>query len=716
MPEASPLAGAMRRVLLGDRIGQGSYAVVYKGRVEGHDETVAVKIIRRQKLANKRVLVNFEAETSILKQINHPHIVRLFDIIQTRDNFNLVMEFCALGDLSFFMRKRWSLGKNVPFVRSLFDQFPCPTNGGLHEVLVRHFLVQLASALEYLHAHNLIHRDIKPQNLLLKPPDSWTRSCGETNGSVLTELPILKVADFGFARFLATRSMAETLCGSPLYMAPEILRFEKYNGKADLWSVGAVTYELATGSPPFRAANYMELNRIIEKANDCINFPVGVNLSNDLKDLLRKLLRRVPDERIDFKDFFNHPAIHDKSEASVIDSDNFDANMYISEYLAHAASLESSMSDSHSRTQIPFQDVQNMDGNRADMETNLLTAFPHNQEDRGRAASKLDPSNRSNTYDPSRDSHSEYIIVDKSVVEAEAMEDGSETQARSGDRSASRDSRKRPSSIVYGMSPTTALAQALLRSSARLFGTRWDSRHVSTTPPSVHSNLLKVGSFPLSRRTSLQSESTLISEQHAMDEAERFATLGKAVLLCADTRYEEFNLKLSSDWDSKTKETVVQEALVLYFKALSFLHEATNFASKCWTPNKVISASPSLLSLVQWVQDKYNDAVEKAKVLRQFLQGDLRQGIPVVAERLLFDRAVSVTQRAAAQELSADYSSAELNYCFAAWLFSAISEPSMSGRNWKSEELEIVDRMMRKVRSRLAILRRRRSPSQSTSS
>lgn len=66
-------------------------------------------------------------------------------------------------------------------------------------------------------------------------------------------MPILKIADFGFARFLPSTSMAETLCGSPLYMAPEILRYEKYNAKADLWSVGAVLYEMVVGKPPFKA-------------------------------------------------------------------------------------------------------------------------------------------------------------------------------------------------------------------------------------------------------------------------------------------------------------------------------------------------------------------------------------------------------------------------------------------------------------------------------
>ena len=95
--------------------------------------------------------------------------------------------------------------------------------------------------------------------MLLNPagPDEYAR--GHPLG-----VPVLKVADFGFARFLPQAMMAETLCGSPLYMAPEILSYQKYDSKADLWSVGAVLYEMAVGKPPFRAQNHIELLKKID--------------------------------------------------------------------------------------------------------------------------------------------------------------------------------------------------------------------------------------------------------------------------------------------------------------------------------------------------------------------------------------------------------------------------------------------------------------------
>lgn len=127
------------------------------------------------------------------------------------------------------------------------------------------------------------------------------------------DLPVLKVADFGFARILPNASLADTLCGSPLYMGPEILSYKKYDAKADLWSVGAVLYEMVTGRPPFRAQNHIELLKKIQENNDKIQFPderhSDIVIGSDLKDLIRKLLKKNPVERASFEEFFSHPAV-----------------------------------------------------------------------------------------------------------------------------------------------------------------------------------------------------------------------------------------------------------------------------------------------------------------------------------------------------------------------------------------------------------------------
>jgi serine/threonine-protein kinase ULK/ATG1 len=160
----------------------------------------------------------------------------------------------------------------------------------LPEDVVHHFLKELAKGIKCLYDNNLIHRDLKPQNLLLTE-DSPTA--------------VLKIADFGFARHLAEASMAETLCGSPLYMAPEILKFQKYDAKADLWSVGAILYEMAVGKTPYGGQNHVQLLANIER-ND-LRFPKDVSISEECTNLLYGLLRRNPMVRISFDEFFNHP-------------------------------------------------------------------------------------------------------------------------------------------------------------------------------------------------------------------------------------------------------------------------------------------------------------------------------------------------------------------------------------------------------------------------
>jgi serine/threonine-protein kinase ULK/ATG1 len=232
------------------------------------------------------------------------------------------MEYCELGDLSYFIKKRDKLQDN-PALRDMVRKYPMPVAGGLNEVIVRHFLKQLASAMEFLRERDFIHRDVKPQNLLLLPSPQYLAKSKDrplvmsaSNEAMvpmvgLTSLPMLKIADFGFARSLPSTSLAETLCGSPLYMAPEILRYEKYDAKADLWSVGTVLFEMMTGKPPFRATNHVELLRKIEQAEDHIKFPKDAIISSGMKDTIKALLKRTPVERLPFDAFFKHPVVVD---------------------------------------------------------------------------------------------------------------------------------------------------------------------------------------------------------------------------------------------------------------------------------------------------------------------------------------------------------------------------------------------------------------------
>ncbi|KXN82874.1 Serine/threonine-protein kinase ATG1 [Leucoagaricus sp. SymC.cos] len=311
----------LRPYVIVDDIGKGSFATVYKGYHEETHQQVAIKTVVTDKLSSK-LFENLQSEIQILKSLSHRHITRLIDIVRAEKNVYLIMEFCAGGDLTNYIKKRGRVDglQYIPSPGLAPRYYPHPSTGGLDEIVVRSFLRQLARALKFLRHRNLIHRDIKPQNLLLNPASPEELARGHPLG-----VPILKVADFGFARSLPNAMMAETLCGSPLYMAPEILRYEKYDAKADLWSVGAVLYEMAVGKPPFRANNHIELLKKIEHTKS-IKFPdedpsprrTPANggapepvqpVPEDIKQLIRALLKRQSAERASFEEFFNSNAL-----------------------------------------------------------------------------------------------------------------------------------------------------------------------------------------------------------------------------------------------------------------------------------------------------------------------------------------------------------------------------------------------------------------------
>eukprot|EP00747_Dinoflagellata_sp_TGD_P005822 gnl/TRDRNA2_/TRDRNA2_115093_c1_seq1.p1 gnl/TRDRNA2_/TRDRNA2_115093_c1~~gnl/TRDRNA2_/TRDRNA2_115093_c1_seq1.p1 ORF type:complete len:649 (+),score=118.70 gnl/TRDRNA2_/TRDRNA2_115093_c1_seq1:41-1987(+) len=250
--------------ILDKRIGKGSYATVWRGHVDGANDVVAVKVISRQTVTETTQL---RQEVEVLRRISHTNIVRFRDLKKSASHFYLVLEYCSGGDLSQFLRARTRVQEDT----------------------ARRFLTQIGAGLCVLHRENVIHRDLKPQNILLS--DS-------------SDTPVLKIADFGFARALQPTDMAATVCGSPLYMAPEILRHERYDAKADLWSVGAILYELILGRPPFSGANPMQLLANIEKC-DRVMFD-GATVSSDCQDFLRSLLQKDPKKRMSCGEFAVH--------------------------------------------------------------------------------------------------------------------------------------------------------------------------------------------------------------------------------------------------------------------------------------------------------------------------------------------------------------------------------------------------------------------------
>ncbi|KAK3085030.1 hypothetical protein FSP39_023107 [Pinctada imbricata] len=260
-----------------DLIGHGAFAVVFKGRSrKTPDLPVAIKSITKKNLAKSQNLLS--KEIKILKELSdlhHENVVALFDCKETTNHVYLVMEYCNGGDLADYLQAK----------------------GTLSEGTIATFLRQIAAAMKALNAKGIVHRDMKPQNILL---------CHSGKSNAPANEIRLKIADFGFARFLQDGVMAATLCGSPMYMAPEVIMSLQYDAKADLWSIGTIVFQCLTGKAPFQAQTPQQLKHFYEKHAE-LKPNIPKDTSAELRDLLLKMLKRNAKDRIEFEDFFVHP-------------------------------------------------------------------------------------------------------------------------------------------------------------------------------------------------------------------------------------------------------------------------------------------------------------------------------------------------------------------------------------------------------------------------
>jgi len=234
-------------------IGKGNFAKVKLARHLPTGREVAVKVIDKTQM-NQTSIQKLNREMKIMKRLDHPNIVRLYEVIETEKTLYLVMEYASGGEV--------------------FDYLVA--HGRMKEKEARQKFRQIVSAVQYCHQKGIIHRDLKAENLLLD---------AEMN---------MKLADFGFSNEFTAGTKLDTFCGSPPYAAPELFQGKKYDGpEVDVWSLGVILYTLVSGSLPFDGQNLKELRERVLRGKYRIPF----YMSTDCENLLKKFLILNPVKR-----------------------------------------------------------------------------------------------------------------------------------------------------------------------------------------------------------------------------------------------------------------------------------------------------------------------------------------------------------------------------------------------------------------------------------
>jgi len=213
-----------------------------------------------------------QTEIEILRTVSHPNIVGLLDVFEDPTHYCLVMDLMEGGEL--------------------FDYII--TRSNFNEALVRQIMVPLFDAVFYCHELNIVHRDLKPENLLLDSKDL------ENAG--------IKITDFGLGRFITAEELATTTCGTPGYVAPEVLsKVHPYDYRCDYWSLGVVMYIMLSGAPPFYHEDTFELFEIIASGKFNFEDDTWNEVSKEAKDLISRLLVVDPNKRASSDEIRAHP-------------------------------------------------------------------------------------------------------------------------------------------------------------------------------------------------------------------------------------------------------------------------------------------------------------------------------------------------------------------------------------------------------------------------
>ena len=260
---------------IGRRLGKGTFATVKEATEKtGDKKKWAVKIIDKRVLApeDEQALTK---EVEIMKQLaelQHPNIVFLKEVCQSEGTFYIVQELCAGGEL--------------------FDRIV--EKEKYNEKDARVAMKQIVSAVDACHDLRIVHRDLKPENLLYQAKTGEHRD-------------VIKLADFGLANMLKADEALATACGTPGYVAPEVIAQVGYDKEVDIWSLGVIMYILLCGFPPFYSENNPQLFRMIQRCQYTFTRPYWDQVSDQAKDLIRSMLVVDPKKRATCKQILEDP-------------------------------------------------------------------------------------------------------------------------------------------------------------------------------------------------------------------------------------------------------------------------------------------------------------------------------------------------------------------------------------------------------------------------
>uniref|UniRef100_A0A7S3XZC6 Protein kinase domain-containing protein n=1 Tax=Heterosigma akashiwo TaxID=2829 RepID=A0A7S3XZC6_HETAK len=266
----------VKKFVLLEQIGQGSSSMVYRCKRISDGMICAVKIVSLKHLKFHYSQRDIEAasvkEIHILKELNNPSIVKIHEHFIEADHLFIIEEYAP--------------GKE------LFEVILDKPKRCLTEDEAKPIIIQLIDAVEYLHSQEIVHRDIKPENIKLVYEGAEPR---------------IKLLDFGVSRKLEHEKYAQTYVGTPSYLAPEMLRGRTYDARVDVWSAGVIVYVLLGGYPPFYAENQNDLFQVIMKGEYQFFHEDWQHISEDAKNLIRKMLVTSPAKRATAEELLREP-------------------------------------------------------------------------------------------------------------------------------------------------------------------------------------------------------------------------------------------------------------------------------------------------------------------------------------------------------------------------------------------------------------------------